>query len=97
MSRYTVRLNKATQEGEVVGQDWYWDGISDILVDYGSEANSEQFAFNRDNWSRGCTFTLSASEDRNSDNEIAIMEHSIEVGHREVSGTSVRVEVRDND
>ena len=36
-------------------------------------------------------------EDENSDNEISIMEHSITVGGREVSGPSVRVGIRDND
>ena len=98
VARYTVRLNKAPQVGETVSLDWYQDGIADIFVDYqASEPNCYSFVFNRDNWSSGCTFTLSAYEDRNSDNEMAIMEHSIVVGGREVSGPGVRVEVRDND
>ena len=31
------------------------------------------------------------------DNEIGVVEHSIEVGGREVTGPGVRVEVRDDD
>ena len=96
---YTVRLNKAPQEGETVALAWNLNGSSsDIFVDYeAGEPNCYSFEFDRDNWSRGCTFTLSAYEDRNSDNEIAIVEHSITVDGREVTGPSVRVEVRDND
>ncbi|MCY4555047.1 MAG: fibronectin type III domain-containing protein [Chloroflexi bacterium] len=96
-SRYTVRLNKAPKEGESVPLDWHLQGLSAIVLDYQNENSCYGFDFNRDNWSRGCTFALTAEEDRNADNEIVIMEHSIEVGDMEVTGPDVRIEVRDND
>ena len=64
---YTVRLNKAPQEGETVPLAWFQHGGSDIFLDDESTCNC--FDFNRENWSSGCTITLSAGEDRNSDNE----------------------------
>ena len=96
---YRVTLNKAPKEGETVRLDWYLDIWSAaVVMDYDGEGNCYNFGdFTRENWNRGCTLTLSAEEDENSDNEIGIMEHSISVGGREVSGPSVRVEVRDND
>ena len=96
---YRITLNKAPKEGETVRLDWYlniWG--AGVNMDYDAEGNCYDFGdFTRENWNRGCTITLSAEEDENSDNEIGIMEHSISVGGREVSGPSVRVEVRDND
>ena len=97
---FRVTLNKAPKEGETVALDWKLEDYgyrSRLFVEYEGEGNCYYFAFNNENWNRGCTFTLSAEEDENSDNEIAIMEHSISVGGREVSGPGVRVEVRDND
>ncbi len=96
---YRLTLNKAPQEGESIRLDWYMDTISpNILMDYDAVGNCYDFGdFTRENWNRGCTITLFAEEDANSDNEIAIMEHSIAVGGREVTGPEVRVEVRDND
>ncbi len=96
---YRVTLNKAPKEGETIRLDWYLDIWSAaVVIDYDGEGNCYNFGdFTRENWNRGCTLTLSAEEDENSDNEIGIMEHSISVGGREVSGPSVRVEVRDND
>ena len=96
---YRVTLSKAPQEGESIRLDWYMDTISpNILMDYDAVGNCYDFGdFTRENWNSGCTITLFAEEDANSDNEIAIMEHSITVGGREVSGPEVRVEVRDND
>ena len=94
---YRVTLNKAPKEGESVRLDWYYTSAR-ISMDYDAVGNCYDFGdFTHENWSRGCTFTLSAEEDENSDNEIAIMEHSITVGGREVSGPSVRVGIRDND
>ena len=92
---YTVRLNKAPQEGETVPLVWFLDSGSDIFVE--DESTCNWFDFNRENWSSGCTVTLSAGEDRNSDNEIYTVEHYITVGGWEVSGPSTRIEVRDND
>ena len=96
---YRVTLNKAPKEGETVRLDWYLDIWSAaVLMDYDAVDNCYDFGdFSRENWNRGCTFTLSAEEDENSDNEIGIMEHTISVGGRTVSGPSVRIEVRDND
>ena len=97
---YTVRLNKAPQEDETVRLVSFLDGsdIADIFIEYEDERACSRFdGFDRDNWNRGCTITLSAVEDRNAEDEIAIMEHSIMVGGREVSGPGVRVLVRDND
>ena len=96
---YRVTLNKAPKEGETVRLDSGLEYTSaHILLDYYVEGNCNDFGgFTRENWSRGCTFTLSAEEDANSDNEIAIASHWIEVGGRKVSGPSVRIEVRDND
>ena len=96
---YRLTLSKAPQEGESIRLDWYMDTISpNILMDYDAVGNCYDFGdFTRENWNSGCTITLFAEEDADSDNEIAIMEHSITVGGREVSGPGVRVEVRDND
>ena len=98
-ARYTVRLNKAPQDGETIPLDWGVPQSSpDFFIDYQGEDNCSVFGgFNRDNWSRGCTFTLSAAEDPDAEDRIIIMEHRITVGSRSVSGPSVRVLVRDND
>ena len=97
---YTVRLNKAPQENETVRLVTFLDGsdIADIFIDYEVERACSGFeGFNRDNWNRGCTIKLTTVDDRDAEDEIAIMEHSIMVGGREVSGPGVRVLVRDND
>ncbi len=95
---YTVRLNKAPKEGESVPLDVDLGGaLPDLFVEYEDERVCHGFEFNRENWNQGCVFTLSAGEDRNADNEIGIVNHSIEVGGMEVTGPDVRVEVRDND
>ena len=97
-SRYTVRLNKAPKEGESVPLDVDLSGaLPDLFVDYEDERVCYGFEFNRENWNQGCVFTVSAREDRNADNEIAVVNHSIEVGGMEVTGPDVRIEVRDND
>ena len=97
-SRYTVRLNKAPKEGESVPLDVDLGGaLPDLFVDYEDERVCYGFEFNRENWNQGCVFTVSAREDRNADNEIAVVNHSIEVGGMEVTGPDVRIEVRDND
>ena len=97
-SRYTVRLNKAPKEGEIVPLDVDLSGaLPDLFVDYEDERVCYGFEFNRENWNQGCVFTVSAREDRNADNEIAVVNHSIEVGGMEVTGPDVRIEVRDND
>ena len=95
---YTVRLNKAPKEGESVPLDVDLGGaLPDLFVEYEDERVCYGFEFNRENWNQGCVFTVSAGEDRNADNEIGIVNHSIEVGGMEVTGPDVRVEVRDND
>ena len=91
---YTVRLNKAPAEDETVVLGFSTDDSTEIFVDYSDDYS---FEFSSDNWNSGFTFTLSAGEDQDAENEIAIMEHYVTVGGREVSGPSVRVEVRDND
>ena len=92
--RYTVTLNKAPQVDETVDFYWYMEGPPEIYLTYPDDAS---FVFDRENWNSGFTFTMSVEEDRNSDNEIALMKHNIRVSGREVSGPYVRVEVRDND
>ena len=95
---YRVTLNKAPKEGETVRLDWFLDIWSAVNMDYDAEGSCyDSRDFTRENWNRGCTLALWAEEDENSDNEIGIMEHSITVGGREVSGPGVRIEVRDND
>ena len=97
---YRVTLNKAPKEGETVRLSWYLDIWSAaVLIDYDAEGNCyDSRDFTRENWNRGCTFTLSAEEDENSDNEIGIMEHSINGRRQERSADrDVRIEVRDND
>ena len=97
-SRYTVRLNKAPKAGESVPLDVDLSGaLPDLFVDYEDERVCYGFEFNRENWNQGCVFAVSAAEDRNSNNEIAVVNHSIEVGGMEVTGPDVRIEVRDND
>ena len=91
---YTVRLNKAPKEHESVVLDFYMDGSTEIFLDYSGDYD---FVFDWDNWNSGFTFTLSAGEDSDSENEVAVMEHIILVGHAVVSGPSTRIEVRDND
>ena len=94
---YTVRLNKAPQEGETVQLTLSQYGGSESDIFLYNESTCFWLDFNRENWSSGCTLTLSPGEDRNSDNEIYTVEHSITIGGWEVSGPGVRVEVRDND
>jgi len=91
---YTVRLSKAPKEGETVRLDYSMEGSHEVMLEY---SNEYSFMFDRENWNRGFTFTLRADEDDDSENEITILEHRIEVGGIEVSGPSVRVEARDND
>ncbi|MDE0171496.1 MAG: fibronectin type III domain-containing protein [bacterium] len=93
-ARYTVRLNKAPAEGEEVRLDWDILGDHDIYVAYPDGAT---FVFDRENWNTGFTFTLTAEEDRDSENGVAIMSHTISVGGRTVSGPDVKVTERDND
>ena len=95
---YTVRLNKAPQENETVTLNWDLDNWSDISLDYEDERRCTAFGgFTRDNWSRGCTITLLAEEDTDSEDVILRATHTIEVGGREVSGPDVKVVVQDND
>ncbi|MDE0369817.1 MAG: fibronectin type III domain-containing protein [bacterium] len=91
-TRYTVRLSKAPAEGETVRLNWRIDGDDDIYVTY-----PDNDTFDKDNWNTGLTFTLSAAEDRDSDNGIVVMRHTITVGQRTISGPDVRVVERDND
>ena len=108
VARYTVRLNKSPKaaveatetepavEAETVRLDWSLDdyGDYDILVEYGDVA---PFVFDNTNWNTGFTFTLSAAQDTDSDNDIVIMRHIITIDGKKVSGPGVRLEVRDND
>lgn len=106
--RYTVRLNKAPKSATVDENDDVVEAAETVkldtdLNDYGDYdidiqyEEGDTFVFDSTNWNTGFTLTLSAAEDRDSDNDIGIMRHSITVGGREVSGPAVRLEVRDND
>ena len=97
-ARYTVRLNKAPKAGESVPLDWGIPSSSpEFFIDFQGEDNCSVFGgFNRDNWSRGCTFTLSSAMDPDAEDRIIIMENRITVGSRSVSGPDVRVLVRDS-